>query len=807
MQSGWQYLLISSAITGLLALAGAAHAESLQVYPEKVLLVGPESTQQVLLISRSENRHSDLTQQAEYVPKDNRIISVTQSGRIVPHAEGTTSLEIRIQETSLYVPVTVTGLLTPAPVSFQDQILPILTKAGCNSGGCHGKAEGQNGFKLSIFGFDADADYDAIVKEGRGRRISRASPAHSVLLRKATGKLPHGGGRKILQGSLWYQMIQRWIAEGAQIDNATPTTIRAISVEPKSARMHPLSSQQLQVTAILSDGTRRCITTEAEYGSNASTIAEVNTDGQVQVSDIPGEAAILIRYMGHVSVSRITSPQTPSPFTRLQDSSAIDHTVWDKLEQLGIAPSDRIDDATFLRRIFLDTIGTLPTTHEVRRFLKDPHPEKRSHSIDQLLAREEYADYWAMKWADILRVDKNIVKPQGTVAMTRWLRKQMKNNTPYDRFVRSIITAKGNTFDEGPAAFFQVHQNPEMLARSVSQLFLGIRLECAQCHHHPFEKWSQADYFGFAGFFTGVGRKTGAWGGQTIFRQTASNLKHPRTQQPVPIAGLDGPPLRSEHTSDRLSVLADWIISRNNPFTARMITNRLWAHYFGRGIVEPIDDMRMTNPASNEPLLQLLEKSLLESNYDLKAFTRLLLNSHTYQISSHSNGSNERDEQNFSHASWKPLPAEVLLDAICQVTGVSEHFNGWPDGYRAIQIWDNRMPSYFFRIFGKPQRVSVCECERGTEPSVAQALHLMNSPESVRKIRDRNGRAAKLSRSELSDSEIIEELYLAALSRYPSLKETDFMLQAFDHPGSTRRTASEDILWTLLNTKEFLYNH
>lgn len=780
---------------------------SLRVSPGTVVLDSPESSQQLLVTEVSEGSTRDRTHTAEYHSTDPQVAVVTDAGRVLPRNEGQAEILIRRDGREQRIPVTVTGLKLPMPVSFRHEVLPILSKAGCNSGGCHGKAEGQNGFKLSIFGFDAAGDHDALVKEGRGRRLSFAMPEESLLLGKATAEVPHGGGGRIEQGSLWHRRLARWIREGARIDDETAPRVRSIEIEPSRVVMSPRTSQQLRVTAVSSDGRRWCVTVEAEFQSNAEAIASVDTGGLVSVSDVPGEAAILIRFMGHVGVCRVTLPRPGEEVVRPPENNFVDTHVWDKLQRLGIQPSGLTDASSFLRRVSLDTIGTLPTPAECREFLKDPAPDKRSRLIDRLLEQPEYADYQALRWADILRVDKSIVTPQGAVAMTRWLRQQFAQNTPYDEFVRSIVTARGNTLAEGPAAFFQVHKDPNMLGRSVSQVFLGVRIGCAECHHHPFERWSQADYYAFAGFFTGVGSKAAPTGGQKIFVRDGTELKHPRTQQPVAPAGLGAASADFSGHHDRRVVLADWMTSPDNPFLARMIVNRVWAQYFGRGLVEPIDDMRATNPAGNEPLLNALATWFVEQKFDLRALTRTILNARVYQLQSVPNNSNAADEQNFSHAAWKPMPAEVLLDAISLATDIPEEFNGWPVGYRAIQIWDNRMPSYFFRIFGRPQRVSVCECERSNEPSIAQALHLMNSPESVRRIRHRDGIAARLAASTRSPAEIIEELYLRTLSRFPTDNERSLMQQAFAESGGNRRTAVEDILWALLNTREFVYNH
>jgi len=560
------------------------------------------------------------------------------------------------------------------------------------------------------------------------------------------------------------------------------------------------------VTAIDAAGVRRCVTTEAEYSSNAATIADVDGRGLVTASDVPGEAAILVRYMGQVAVCRVALPRPGVAFTRPPEHNFIDKHVWDKLAALGIPPSELADDATYLRRAYLDCIGTLPTADEARTFLELTEADKRQRLAAELLERPEYADYWTMRWADILRVDKDAILPQGAVAMTRWLRRQLSENRPYDEWAREIITAQGDSGAEGPAAFYKALATPELLSRSVSQVFLGVRIECAQCHHHPFERWGQEDYFALAGFFTGVTRKPLPGGGEAILANGGTDLNHPRTNQPVPTRALGAAAVDLTGVSDRRRALADWMTAADNPFFARSAANRLWAHYFGRGLVEPLDDLRATNPAVNEPLLDALAAHLRETGYDLRAFTRTLLASRTYQLASQPNAENDSDEQNFSHAVAKVLPAEVLLDALCQATGVPEKFNGWPAGYRAVEVWDNRMPSYFFRIFGRPVRASVCECERSGEPSIAQALHLMNSPEVIDKIQHRRGLARRLAESDLPAEGVIDALCLATLSRHPQSEEAALLAEAFAQ-SENRRAAAEDILWALLNSKEFLYNH
>jgi hypothetical protein len=795
--------LLVLGVWGVLTNQDGCAQTTLQVSPATIILDNPEATQQVL--ARAAKSSADLTRLASYEILDPTIAAVDGAGLVQPKAEGRTVLVVRHEQMEARITVDVSGLKTPVPVSFDTQVMPILSRAGCNSGGCHGKAEGKNGFKLSIFGFDAAADYEALTMETRGRRVFPAASESSLMLLKATGQVGHGGGRRIATDSRHYQRLHRWIAEGGTRRRGDPEIV-SIEVEPKEQLLAFEASQQLRVSAVDTAGRKRCVTLDSQYDSNAPTIAKVDGRGTVRANDLPGQAAILIRYLGHVTVCRVTIPRTGAPFPRPPEANFIDRHAWDHLMRLGIPPADFANDATFLRRVYLDAIGTLPNAAEARAFLADKRPNKRALLVDQLLDRPEYADYWAMKWSDLLRVDRDAITPAGAVAVTRWLRKQFVDNLPYDEFVRTIVTARGAVADEGPAAIYKAMATPEDLSRSFSQLFLGIRIQCAQCHHHPSDRWGQEDYYALAGFFTGVGRKTPPGSSEIIFARKGAELVHPRTKKPVPARALGTAAVDLANIPDRRAVLARWMTAPENPFFARAIANRLWSHYFGRGLVEPLDDLRATNPAVNEPLLDELAKYLRDKEYDLKALTRTLLNSRLYQLSAKSKTPGLVDDQNFSHAQPRAIPAEVLLDAICQATGVPERFNGWPEGYRAIQIWDNRMPSYFFRIFGRPVRASVCECERSNEPSIAQALHLMNSEEIMNKIRARGGTARRLAQSKMTPREIIDELYLSTLSRYPSESERTLMLRVFTDAAS-RQEAVEDVLWALLNTRSFVYNH
>lgn len=790
-----------------LIAGGALLQAEVRVSPAGVTLTRPEDSQQLVVSDVAGERQRDLTRDAKYAVSEPIVITVDADGLVHPLKDGTTTLTILAGGTELKVAVTVSGIANPPPVSFEHEIVPILTKSRCNSGGCHGKAEGQNGFKLSLLGFDGPFDYDALIREGKGRRVVVSSPRQSLLVRKAIAEIPHGGGRKVDPGSAQHLRLVRWIAEGAHFSVDGEKPLVSIEVEPAAMLMRPGETRQLRVTAADAGGGRQDATVETEFISNAGQIVEAGSRGLLQAADIPGEAAILVRYLGHVAVCRVVVPREGQTITRPPENNFIDALVWDKLLRLGIEPGVLVDDAAYLRRIYLDVIGTLPTAGEARKFLNDTAPDKRAKLVDELLSRPEYADYWAMKWGDILRADKIKVTHQGTIGLTRWLHKQFSQNRPYDEMVREILTVQGPVQSESPAAFFKAVDQPELASRSISQLFLGVRIECAQCHHHPSERWGQDDYAGLAGFFTGVTVKKLPGGTDAIVSRGGTNVKHPRTGELVPARALGAKDADFSGTTDRRAILATWMTQPDNPYFAKAIANRLWAHYFGRGLVEPIDDLRATNPPTNEPLMDALAAHLRDVEYDLKAFTRSLLASRAYQLSTVTNASNQADRQHFSHALPKALPAEVLLDAVCQVTGAPEKFNGWPLGTRSIEVWDNRMPSYFFRIFGRPVRATVCECERSNEPSISQALHLLNSPEINEKIASRTGVARRLADSAMSIDELTDEIYLGTLSRFPTAAERTLMKEAFDTPGTTRRHAVEDVLWSVLNTKEFLYNH
>ncbi len=833
----WHAVLAAAVLAAV--LCSSALADSITLLPKSIVLVGPESSAQAVVDAVDDGVDPirgayDLTSRATFRVQDESIAVVSPTGLVEAAGEGTTTLIAEIDGHQYQAEIKVQQFNRPPPISYDNDVNPVLTKAGCNSGSCHGKAEGKNGFRLSLFGFDVQADHEALTSQGRGRRINVAVPEMSLILRKAAGTIPHGGGQAVPAHSFGYRRILRWIQEGARLDRDVALPITRIEVTPeiRTLSMHSGQNeltQQLRVVAYDDDGRGRDVTAESAYETNAPTIAEVDPWGRVLAPGVPGEAAILVRYMGRIAVSRIQVPRQTLDFVRPPENNFIDGLVWDKLQQMGIKASRLCDDATFLRRASLDLIGTLPTAEEARRFLDDSDPHKRAKLVDQLLDRPEYFRYWSLLWADIMRVDANALGADRSMAMVRWLRKQFAENRPFDAMARDIVTARGNMQRIAPTAIYASFKNPEESASAISQLFLGVRIECAQCHHHPFERWSQQDFYALAGFFTGIKQKGLPDGSTALVLASAVDLKHPRTGVTIPASGLGqsaelgqsaGPdetavnqelqpadPLAILGDRDRRERLAAWITDRSNPFFARAIANRMWAHYFGRGLVDPVDDLRASNPATNEPLLDALAQHLRDTGYDLKAFTRTLLGSRVYQSSGETNETNVADEQYFSHAQSRTLPAEVLLDAICQVSGSPEKFNGWPLGARAIDVWDNRMPSYFLRIFGRPERTTVCACERGDSPSISQALHLMNSPELQAKIAARNGTARRWDRSDWNSNRLLETIYLTMLARRPTEEERALMFEALADDQSDRLAAIEDVMWALMNSKEFLYNH
>lgn len=714
-------------------------------------------------------------------------------------------------------------------ISFDLDIQPILTARGCNSGPCHGKARGQNGFQLSLFGFDSQFDYDSLSKNARGRRVFPAAPERSLLLQKAVAILPHGGGQRIELGGPEYETLKRWIAAGLpRRIEGEPQVVR-VEVSPSEKYLKPTETAQLVVTAHYSNGTTRDVTRLSQYQSNESGVVSVDAQGLMKASPIPGEATVMARYMYQIATCNVAIP-LPGPvpeeaYVRLPRRNFIDEHVWAKLKTLGIVPSEPVDDARFLRRVSLDLIGRLPTPEEVRVFLADADPQKREKVVDQLLERPEYADHWAGKWADLLRPNPYRVGIKAVLNYDHWIRDSFRKNKPYDQFVRELVTAQGSTWRNGAATLFRDRREPDEITTMVSQLFLGIRLECAKCHHHPFEKWGQDDFFSFAAYFARVGHKgTGlsppiSGGEEMIVTAKSGSVKHPLTQEVLPprplfpLAAIPGPAptgapvgvAAGDDGKDPREELAAWITSDKNPFFAQVIVNRAWADLMGRGLVEPVDDLRATNPPSNGPLLAALADHFRQQKYDLKQLLRTITRSHAYGLSSSTNERNVADTRNYSRHYRTRLRAEVLLDAITDISGLPDSFGAMPPEARANQIWTTRIGSVFLDTFGRPNPNQDPPCERNTDTTVTQTLHLMNAPQLHQKVTSDQGRAAALAASDMNTDQIVEEVYLLAYGRLPDTEERDIGRRLFAEKDMTRRRATEDLLWALLNTPEFMF--
>ncbi|MDB5338608.1 MAG: Protein of unknown function (DUF1553)/Protein of unknown function [Planctomycetaceae bacterium] len=790
----------------------AAGEALLRLEPAAPQLTGADARQQLLVTAPRDGRQRDVTAEAKFRSSDPKVAIVRSDGVILPVSDGVARITATVENLETFVEVTIAQSHTSLPLHFTNDIIPLLTKAGCNSGGCHGKQSGQNGFKLSVFGNDALADYEALIHEGRGRRLFPAVPAQSLLLAKATNRVPHGGGRRLEEDSIEYRRLLRWVVSGVPKGADDAVQVVRIEVHPNQRVMTERSQQQLLVTAHYSDGTRRDVTHETLYSSNDETLAQVDPRGRIATTMLAGEAAIVARYREQVASSRVTVPLNkdlaiPAELAKWNRSHFIDRLVADKWEQLHLFPSAEADDATFHRRVFLDLIGKLPTPAEVTSFLTDTRSDKRAQLVDRLLSRPEYADYWALKWADLLRINREDLGAKPAYQYHQWLRNALQQNQPYDQLLRELLTAQGNNERNGAVNFYTAFPTPNDLSIAVSQVFLGVRLECARCHHHPYEKWGQDDFYGLAAFFPKIQKKKGDGTELIFFVGDKGDVKHPKTQAVVLPQVLLGEPKESTPQSDPRQILADWITAPQNPFVARTLVNRVWAQLMGRGLVEPIDDMRETNPSTNEPLLRALAQDFVEHHYDMRQLIRTIVTSRVYGLSSQPNVSNARDTQNYSRAYRKRLGAEVLLDAVSDVTGEAHSFTGMPPGTRAVQLWDHRLPSSFLDTFGRPQRKTVCQCERVSETSLGQVLHLMNAPVVSDKISSPTGRAASLAASERSIDGIIVELYLATMGRAPKDVELSAARNAFNTAGATRRSAAEDVLWALLNSAEFVLNH
>ena len=726
------------------------------------------------------------------------------------------------------------ALVTPVvasdrPLSFRHDVLPVLSKAGCNSGGCHGALAGKGGFRLSLNAYDPATDHYNITRENRGRRIEFADPARSLFVIKPTAAVRHKGGKPLHEDSDAYKLLIEWIQQGAPGPSTDDTKLNRIELSPALSQLNKGDTQPLTVHAFFSDGTKRDVTRWARFTPTDATIAEVDeATGLAKVIGY-GEGAISVWYSGQIALARITSPW-PSVipdevFARTPKRNVIDKRVIEQLRRLNLKPSKPSSDSEFIRRVYLDVVGMLPTPQETKAFLADTSETKRDDLIEKLLAQPEFVDYWAYRLSDLFLISSKKLRPLALKAYYDWLRGEIEKITPWDQLVRQVVAAKGDTLKNGAANFYSIHQDPETMAENVSQAFMSLSINCAKCHNHPLEKWTNDQYYSFANLFARVRAK--GWGGdarsgdgaRTLFIADRGDLIQPRTGKPQPAAPLDGQAIASDSTEDRREALADWLTSPENPYFTRSIANRVWANFFGRGIVEPVDDLRISNPASNEPLLQAISEHLAKNDYDLKSLMRLILRSETYRRSSTPLPENEGDQKYYSRYYPRRLMAEVLQDAITSVTRVSPKYNRitlsdgstegtslYREGTRALQLSDSAVTSYFLKTFGRNEREITCECERSNKPSMVQVLHLSNGDTLNNNLRSKQSRVNTMITQ--SNGDIIDEAYLLCLSRRPSDSERKRLQNIFEvAPETERRGVAEDLFWALMTSREFLFQH
>lgn len=806
--------------------SGARQPQSLQsisIFPSEISLVGQRARQRLVVQGvYADGYTEDLTAKAEISSAHPAVVRI-QGSEALPAKSGITTIQARVGNLAASAKAAAKDVERVPEWSFRNHVIPVLTKSGCNMGACHGAAAGKNGFKLTLRGYDPETDFLVMTREATGRRICREDPGRSLLLLKSTLYVPHGGGRRFGTESQEYQVISQWIAEGTRPPSPQDRRIDSIRLEPSMAKLRPGTRQQLVVTAHFNDGTVEDVTQWARFESTNAGTATVDHRGLVELKG-SGEASITAMYLSKVAVSTLIVPfphRIPAEtFTKAQENNYIDRLVLGKLQTLNIAPSEMCTDSEFIRRAYLDTTGTLPPMEQTREFLASTARDKRSKLIAKLLKSEAYVDYWSYKWSDLILLSDNKatsgnkkLNPTAVRSFYNWIRDSVQQNKPWDKMVRELLVSTGSSLDNGALNFYQIHKNPISLTENTAVAFMGLRLTCARCHNHPLEKWTQTDYFRMANLFSRVKQKSGNSPGEIIvFNAIGGNIDHPRLGKPLPPTPLDGQEISLDSDQERRTHLANWLTSAENPAFARTIVNRVWANFMGRGLADPVDDIRSTNPPSNEPLMEALVKDFVDHGFDINYLCSVILSSATYQRSWRTNATNVNDDRYFSHYLAKRMSAEVMLDAMSQVTQVPTDFAGYPPGTRALQLPDTSVDSYFLDVFGRPQRVATCDCERDPQPNLRQTLHVINGQTLNKKLAANGGFVDKTVKEELPSNRVVEELYLLAYSRYPTeteLKETVALLDAPASGGTpqARRGALEDFTWAVLTGKEFVFNH
>ena len=782
----------------------------LQVDPPQVNLTTSKDRQLIVVQALYEDGITmDVAADATY-ELANPALARLDHQTLYPTADGATELHVAFGGQKVTIPVKVERVAETQPISFKLDVMPVFMKAGCNTGSCHGAARGKDGFRLSLFGFDPDGDYQRLLREQPGRRIDSAVPVASLLIEKSIGAVPHTGGKRFEQDSELCQTLTQWIQASCPQDPANIATCTGIELYPKSGVLDGQgATQQVTVRATYSDGTDRDVTSLALFLSNNDNSATISPEGVI-TGENRGEAFIMARFATYTVGSHfVVLPKglvwedQPMPVRNY-----VDEFVNQKLKQLRMTPAPRCSDEEFLRRVSIDLVGLLPTEEDYARFLASEEPDKRDKLIDELIARKEFTELWVSKWAEwlMMRSNPNLnVTYKSILLYYNWLSEQISNNVPLDEMVRSILGANGGTFKNPPANFYQLEQDRLKVAENVAQIFMGMRTQCAQCHNHPFDRWTQDDYYSFAAFFAQIGRKQGEdYRELIIFNSGGGEVYHPVGGRVMPPVFLGGGPAETAG-KDRREVLAEWLASPRNPYFAQNFANRIWHHFFGIGIVDPVDDVRISNPASNEPLLAELSKRFTESKYDFKGLVRDICRSEAYQRSTETNASNELDERNFAHQTLRRIKAESMLDIISEVTNTKDKFGGLPLGARATQIADGATSDYFLTTFGRATRETACSCEVKMEPTLSQALHLLNGGTSNDKIKQ-GGLIAAWMNEGLAPTQIVGKLYIRCLGRQPTAEEQAALAPLFAE-GQDIRQSLEDVFWSLLNSREFIFNH
>lgn len=794
-----------------------ALSNDIAVFPVSLQLTGPEARQRVLVQSVENGRVGrQMLEGVVYASADEKVARV-ENGLVVPTGNGATTLTITARGEKRSIPVTVEKFADPHVWSFRNQVQSVLSKTGCNMGACHGAAAGKNGFKLSLRGYDPEADFNTLTRQARGRRVVPHDPGRSLILTKPTGAIPHKGGLRFGEDSLEYRVIAEWIAQGQLGPSAEDPRITRLEILPPATQLTPGTTQQMVVRAHFNNGRVDDVTRWAKYSSTNHTVAQVDDQGLVNVSG-SGEGSIVAWYLAQNVTATVTSPY-PQPlpaetFTAAPKQNVIDELVIAKLQALNVPPSPRCSDGEFLRRAHLDTIGKLPTRDEVQSFLNDADPQKRQKLVESLLTRTEFVDYWTYQWSDLLLLTGSRLRPKALETYYAWIRERVEKNVPWDEFARGVVLSQGSTFENGAANFYALHQDAQDMSETVSMAFLGMSINCARCHDHPLEKWTNDDYYGMTSLFARVRGK--GWGGdfrggdgnRTVFLAERGEVIQPRTGKPQPPKPLDAPAISLDDDGDRRVVLANWLTAPENPYFSRAIVNRVWANFMGVGIVEKVDDLRLTNPPSNAELMAALAAELVRNDYDLKSLMRLILNSEAYQRSSHALPENAADERFYARFYPRRLKAEVLLDAVADVSGVPTEFKDYPAGTRTLQLRDTSVASYFLDTFGRPERVLTCTCERSDEPSMTQVLHLANGKTLLGKLEAKDGRITQWVAENPPAEKIVNDLYLSSLSRLPNDSELAALVEALSTTqAEDRRAVLEDLMWGVLTSREFLFQH